>query len=80
MPTTVRSLSETSKRTAYMQVLFDVSERERTVVTPTTISNIKISRICLIVETSSRLLSHCRSSTVIKIYGAAKSRHFPEEK
>ena len=29
--TTVRSLSETSKRTAYMQVLFDVSERERTV-------------------------------------------------
>ena len=30
--TTVRSLSETSKRTAYMQVLFDVSERERTVI------------------------------------------------
>ena len=28
---TVRSLSETSKRTAYMKVLFDVSERERTV-------------------------------------------------
>ena len=32
LTTTVRSLSETSKRTAYMQVLFDVSERERTVV------------------------------------------------
>ena len=32
MVCTVRSLSEASKRTAYMQVLFDVSERERTVV------------------------------------------------
>ena len=31
---TVRSLSETSKRTAYMQVLFDLSERERTVTGP----------------------------------------------
>ena len=36
---TVRSLSEASKRTAYMQVLFDVSERERTVVVEVTMKS-----------------------------------------
>ena len=62
--TTVRFLSETSKRTAYMKVLFDVSERERT--------NFDVS------DRERHLCSSSSSSTyklLIDILFSGKSRH-----